>query len=203
MWLTLFAVMFAWVEAAIVVYLREIYYPEGFQFPLRVIESSLLTIELVREFATLVMLAAVAILAGSSRWQRFAYFALAFGVWDIFFYLWLEVAVGWPASILDWDILFLLPLPWIGPVLAPVIISVILILAGIMILRSESSRPFRPPTSAWVLSALATVTVLWTFMRDTEAGLRSAMPEPYPYSVFFVAVGLYAAALVVSWKLNE
>src|SRR3990172_11921841 len=85
LWTVLFAVAFAWVEASVVVYLRDIYYPQGFSFPIQSLSVSRIPIELVRECSTLVMLAAIGILAGTTRWQRFAYFAVAFGVWDIFF----------------------------------------------------------------------------------------------------------------------
>ena len=75
----------------------------------------------MREAATLVMLLAVGMLAGADVAPRLGYTAIAFGVWDIFYYVFLRVIGGWPRSLFDWDILFLLPLPWWGPVLAPVL----------------------------------------------------------------------------------
>ena len=200
LWTVLFAVAFAWVEASVVVYLRDIYYPQGFSFPLQSLSVSRIPIELVRECSTLVMLAAIGILAGTTRWQRFAYFAVAFGVWDIFFYVWLKVALDWPASVFDWDILFLLPLPWIGPVLAPVLVSLGLIFAGLLILRQERVMPFRPTGPAWTLGSAGSVIVLWTFMHDTDATLHGSMPAAYPFEVFSAGLACYAAALWVSMK---
>jgi hypothetical protein len=68
-------------------------------------------VELVREGATLVMLLTLGMLAGRTWRTRFGYSAIAFGVWDIFYYVFLKLISDWPKSVLDWDILFLLPLP--------------------------------------------------------------------------------------------
>ena len=119
-----FAAAMAWVESAVVFYLRtminriEPYQPH----PLPLI-GGLGPAELVREAATLIMLLMVGILAGRTWRSRLGYLAIAFGVWDIFYYIFLKLLCGWPHSVLDWDILFLLPLPWWGPVLAPVSLS--------------------------------------------------------------------------------
>lgn len=198
-----FAIAFAWVEASVVIYLRDLYYPDGFAFPLRPIDQSRLGVELTREFATLVMLATVGMAAGRSRWERFAYFAVAFGIWDVFFYLWLYVAIGWPASVFDWDILFLLPLPWIGPVMAPVVVSLFLMAGGAMILFVERSTPFQPGLVAWLSAMTGSGIILWTFMRDLNAGVHGAMPQPYPYHLFWVGAACYVAAIASSWKNTQ
>ena len=131
-WLVaLYAAAMAWVEAAVVFYLRsmigriEPHQPD----PLPVI-GGFASVELPRELATLVMLFAVGALTGRTWRARLGYTAIAFGVWDIFYYVFLKIMCGWPHSLLDWDILFLLPLPWWGPVLAPVLISLLMILWG-------------------------------------------------------------------------
>ena len=61
------------------------------------------------------------------------YTAIAFGVWDIFYYVFLKIIYDWPKSLFDWDILFLLPLPWWGPVLAPVCIAALMIVWGTLV----------------------------------------------------------------------
>ena len=136
LWCTIFATAFGVVEGAVVVYLRELYYPEGFAFPLKEMAPRILAIEIVREAATLVLLLGVAILAQRRPVRRFAVFAFCFGVWDITYYLALKALLGWPPGLLTWDILFLIPLPWTGPVLAPVLVSLALIAAGVAILRA-------------------------------------------------------------------
>ena len=86
-WTCLFAIAFAFVESSVVVYLRAIYYPDGFTFPLRLIEQEHLFVEILREAATIIMLVAVGFLAGRTGWQRFGFFLICFGVWDIFYYV--------------------------------------------------------------------------------------------------------------------
>ena len=97
----LFGVAVAYFEAAVVVYLRELFYPDGFSFPLTVIPLSLYAIELFRELATIVILITVAALAGKRFWERFGFFIILFGVWDIFYYIWLKTTINWPSSLLD------------------------------------------------------------------------------------------------------
>src|SRR5208283_3335858 len=128
--LATFGVAMGFFEAVVVVYLRQLFYPEGFAFPLRPMSPGLLSLESLREISTMVMLIAVSILAGSGFLRRFSFFLIIFGVWDIFYYVWLKVLVNWPSSLLDWDVLFLIPVIWIGPVLAPVICSGTMIVFG-------------------------------------------------------------------------
>ena len=145
-----YALAMAWVEAAVVFDLRTMVHRiEPFQpDPLPLI-GGLGRVELVREAATLVMVLAVGVLAGRTWRARLGYAALAFGVWDIFYYVFLRVICGWPHSLLDWDILFLLPLPWWGPVLAPVSIAGLMILCGTLASREGEPAPpgaaARPP----------------------------------------------------------
>ncbi|HDH53378.1 MAG TPA: hypothetical protein ENH24_02710, partial [Nitrospirae bacterium] len=135
-WVTVFGIAMAFVESAVVVYLRAIFYPEGFAFPLNRLADYRILVEVLREIATIFMLLSVACLAGKKFWERFAYFMLSFGIWDIFYYVWLKLLLNWPSSIFDWDILFLIPLPWIGPVIAPVSIALMMIVFSILIAHS-------------------------------------------------------------------
>src|SRR3954464_7934186 len=137
LWLAVFAVAMAYVESAVVVYLRAIYYPHGFAFPLALMPSDMVAIEIGREAATLVMLLGVATLAGVDGWDRILMFCIAFGVWDIAYYVWLWVFLRWPPSLLTWDVLFLIPVPWVGPVVAPVIVSVVMIWGSLVMLQSR------------------------------------------------------------------
>lgn len=134
----IFSIAMGYLEAAVVIYLREIYYPEGFTFPLKLLSGTDMRVELLREVATLIMLITIGIIAGKTKIQRFAFFLLAFGIWDIFYYLFLWLLIGWPPHILTWDILFLLPVVWVGPVLAPCILSVTMILCAAVILRKQA-----------------------------------------------------------------
>src|SRR3989344_1428755 len=125
---TLYAVAMGFLEAAVVIYLRELFYPNGFNFPLKgFIDPSILSIEWMREFATIIMLLTVGFLAGEKAYKKFAYFIYAFAVWDIFYYVFLKLTLNWPDSFLTWDLLFLIPWPWISPVLAPLLCTILII----------------------------------------------------------------------------
>lgn len=143
----IFAVAFAWVESAVVVYLRKIYFDGVFKFPLVVaweegkhIIDSLIRIEFGREIATIVMLVAVGCIAGKNRLQKFCYFIIAFGIWDIFYYIWLYIMVGWPESLMTWDLLFYVPLPWVGPVITPLLIATAMFGAGSLLVYYDEKR---------------------------------------------------------------
>ncbi len=194
---SLFAIAFGLVEASVVVYLRQLFYPDGFTFPLKPTLNSILLVEISREFATIVMLAAVGALAGRTRWEKFAWFLIAFGIWDISFYLWLKVFVNWPATLVDWDILFLIPIPWIGPVIAPVLVSIVMIAGGGLILsKSGESSDFRPSGKAIVSTLTGSAVILTSFMLDTDAALRFQPPAPYHYELLVFGLLCYAFAFV-------
>jgi hypothetical protein len=136
-WVVVFAIAFAWVESAAVVYLRKIFFDGAFRFPLLVkweagkhVIDPLVRIEFGREIATVIMLIAVSWVAGKNRVQKFCLFIIAFGIWDIFYYVWLYVMVSWPKSLMTWDLLFYVPLPWVGPVITPLLISLAMVAAG-------------------------------------------------------------------------
>jgi hypothetical protein len=143
-WVVAFAIAFAWVEGAIVVYLREIYFGGSFSFPVvmewqegELVVDKLMRIEFGREIATIIMLVAVGWAAGRTSWQRFCFFMIGFGIWDIFFYIWLWVMVRWPESLMTWDLLFFVPLPWVGPVITPILIALAMTVAGSLIIYFE------------------------------------------------------------------
>jgi len=200
----IFAVAFAFVESSVVVYLRLLYYPEGFAFPLKPALMSQMAVELSREFATIVMLVMVGIIAGKSRWQRFSYFMIAFGVWDIFFYVWLKLILHWPASLLDWDILFLIPVPWIGPVIAPVLVSVVMIAGGWLIIhKEEAAGTFTAPGPAIVLAIVGSLLVLASFLLDPDASLRFQEPKPYRYELLILSMLCYVAAFLLTSRPSK
>ncbi|MEI6567043.1 MAG: hypothetical protein WCR20_10215 [Verrucomicrobiota bacterium] len=138
-----YAAGMAWVESAVVFYLRTMINRINPYQPLPLPEAGGLGMaEVVREAATLLMLLTVGILAGRTWRERLGYAALAFGLWDILYYVFLVVMCSWPTSILDWDILFLIPLPWWGPVLAPVLIASLMIIWGTLVTQEESCARF-------------------------------------------------------------
>ncbi|MCX6544643.1 MAG: hypothetical protein NTV05_09545 [Acidobacteria bacterium] len=206
-WLTVatFAVAMAWVEAAVVYYLRTLVGRiEPYQAdPLPMI-GGLGSAELVREAATLVMLLAVGLLAGRAWRTRLGYAAVAFGVWDVSYYVCLKVMCGWPHSLLDWDVLFLLPLPWWGPVLAPVLVALLMIAWGT--LASQCELPQRTPLPegwTWAPNAAGIVLALYVFMADAirvapqgVTAIVNVLPVRFNWPLFAVALSLMAAPVL-------
>ena len=145
----LFSIAFAYIESAVVVYLRAILYPEGFSFPLQAFDlhpmwPRLVPTEIGREAATLVLIATGAWLFGRSTRERWAYALVIFSTWDIFYYVWLKVLLDWPGSLLDWDLLFLIPVAWASPVLYPVLLSLAMFtVALVILLRDAANRSIR------------------------------------------------------------
>jgi hypothetical protein len=209
-----YAAAMAWVEAAVVYYLRtmvnriEPYQPD----PLPLI-GGLGRAELVREAATLLMLLAVGVLAGRSWRSRLGFSALAFGVWDILYYVFLKILCGWPRSLLDWDILFLLPLPWWGPVLAPMLISLSMILWGTLAgVDRTDDRGGVVEKFAWLMNLCGVVLALSVFMQDTLAAakhgteaVRHVMPHQFNWRLFGLALTFMSAppALALARRISR
>ncbi len=163
----IFAAAMGFLEVVIVVYLRKLYYPRGFNFPLASIETWVINIEWIREFFTVVMLICIGFLAGKTLYEKFAYFLYSFAIWDIFYYIWLKVILNWPASFLTWDLLFLIPWPWAGPVITPIIYSVsITILALCIIHYKDKNYKIKLSKIEWVLFILGSATIMFTFLYD-------------------------------------
>ena len=208
-WLTvaLFAVAMAWVEAAVVFYLRTMLDRlEPYQrLPLPII-GGIGRAELIREASTLVMLLTVGMLAGRNWRRKFGYTVVAFGVWDIFYYVFLKMMTGWPNSMLDWDILFLLPLPWWGPVLAPVMIAGLMVVWGTLVTQMpESTPPTHPAWKAWAACFTGIALALYVFMADAirvagqgEEVLRELLPERFNWPLFCVAFVLMSVPVLTS-----
>ena len=185
-WLTVWGICFGYIEAAVVVYLRLVYYPQGFEFPVVLIEPGTAVVELIREAVTLLFLWAASSLAFQTLMGRLGGFMFLFGTWDIFYYLFLKILLGWPESIFTWDLLFLLPLPWAGPVWAPLVVSTGLVWAGTVVMSREGSgEPVRPGKGSWIVVVLGGTIVVVSFLIPGMAVLRSDVPTRFPWLVFW------------------
>lgn len=166
-WLTLFSIAMGFMETAVVIYLRKMYYPQGFQFPLVPIEPDIALTEFLREAATIIMLLGVGVLSGKTKAQKFAFFIYCFAIWDIFYYIFLKAFLNWPESVFTWDILFLIPVPWVGPVLAPCLVSTSMIaLMLVIVLHEEKGVNTAIKWQEWILLIIGSVTVIISFMLD-------------------------------------
>ncbi|RPI44880.1 MAG: hypothetical protein EHM46_02335 [Bacteroidetes bacterium] len=166
-WITVFAIAMGFLESAVVVYMREIHYPEGFKFPLTPIPADLAVTELFRELATLIMLVSIGVMAGRRFSTGFAWFIYTFATWDIFYYVFLWLLLGWPENLLTWDILFLIPTIWTGPVIAPVLLSLTMILLAVLIVVYEKrGRQTRILPAEWGGLVLGSLVLIFGFILD-------------------------------------
>jgi uncharacterized membrane protein (DUF2068 family) len=166
-WATLFSIAMGFLEAAVVIYLRKLYYPEGFEFPMVPMGQDVMATELLREVSTIVMLLSAGGMLARSALERFAWFIFCFGVWDLIYYFGLWAVLGWPSSLATWDVLFLLPLPWFGPVYAPALVAVGLILLAVIIILGRRMDPgFRVSKKEWLLMIGGAFIIILSFVLD-------------------------------------
>lgn len=216
LWVAVFAIAFAYVESSVVVYLREIYFGGSFDFPIvtfwengRHVLDRLILVEMGREAATIVMLAAAGILAGRTGLQRFCFFMIAFGIWDIFYYAWLYVMLGWPESLLTWDLLFYIPLPWVGPVITPVLIASTMTAAGtLLIALQDRGVRIRWRRVDWVVEMgcafLLIVSFCWDWkniLRVPDGIPRTGIPVSFAWWLFVPAY--LCAAIYFAVRLGQ
>jgi len=184
---SIFAAAMAYLESAIVVYLRDIFYPDGFQFPIKIIQDKIAIIEVGREAATIIMLWFITRMASEKFKEQFALFLFSFGVWDIFYYLWLKIFINWPGYWLEWDILFLIPIPWVGPWLAPVLISIGFIITAVLALKyPERFGDKIYSVKEWLFLMLSAAIILESFLWESDKVLASESPEYYPWWLFAI-----------------
>lgn len=204
-WVSIYAIAMALLEAVVVVYIRGLLQITRDHVTL----GPYVTMETWREAATLVMLAAVGWLAGRKSVDRLAYGLFAFGLWDIWYYIWLKVLTGWPATVWDWDVLFLIPVRWWGPVLAPMLIAALICIVTVMAVRRldrGEALGFTP--ARWGLAAFGGLLALYVFVSDSlHALLRGQVdwdtlrPEPFQWPLFLVALALMAwPSLIAVWS---
>lgn len=196
----IFSIAFGYIEAAVVVYLRAIFYSEGFTFPLTIFSINplwkrLLITEIGREASTLVLVVTGAYLFGRNLRQRVAYFLTIFAVWDIFYYVWLKVLLNWPASLMDWDILFLIPVSWAGPVLAPILVSLVMLLFAMAILYCDCcAKPLKIHFYDWIAFSVVAVIIVISFCIPGPHIAEENYSTYFHWSLF--AAGLLPAVLI-------
>jgi len=197
---SLFAIAMAYLESSVVVYLRAMY---GIEDLIRDInfETDIYTfIEIGREAATIVMLVIIGLIAGNTWQKKLGYFFLSFGIWDIFYYIWLYVFIQWPSSLLEWDILFLIPLPWWGPVIAPILISILLISIGYLLI---SEVKIKVTSIDWIVFVLSIILLLYTFTEDSikviisgTGDLTQIRPTSFNWVLFLITYAAWALTTI-------
>ncbi|HZV13107.1 MAG TPA: hypothetical protein VFA55_07815 [Candidatus Kapabacteria bacterium] len=204
----LFVLGFSFIESCVVAYLQKAFFQGTTNvFPLRLIDMRYLKIEIVREAATIIVLTAAALMLEKGKWRVFWMFSVLFAAWDILYYIWLHVLTGWPASLFDWDVLFLIPFPWLAPVLAPVLVALLLVLSGVLMLKG----PRNAALGIYGVSSgvIGVGLIIWSFISDsfvilykgTEA-LTGFTPQDFHWLVYTLGI-LFCIAPVVSKMFFE
>jgi hypothetical protein len=199
-----FGVAMGYLEAAVVVYLRAAlglgpagvaltHDPAAF--------GSYGAIEVARELATLVMIAAVGWLAGRGGVERVAWAAVAFGTWDIIYYLGLRLIADWPPSLDAWDILFLVPAPWVGPVWAPIVVSAALVGFGLAAAhRVRAGRSIPVGRVRAITATVGAVLIIGSFLVDGDRVRAGEVPTWSGAPLFGAGMllGILAAATALA-----
>lgn len=198
------AAAFGVVEAAVVAYLRAGLDPDGSRFPLVQLPPALLRIEQARELATLVLLGAVAVAAVRGAVARLAAFLVLFGGWDLVYYAALRLMLRWPADVGAWDLLFLLPVRWIGPVYAPLAVAAVMVAAGCLALLHEARcGPFRVRRRHGLGAAAGALLILSSFIRPESWGLDAGLPGRYPVERLAAGLAVGVVAFLDAWRVNR
>ena len=223
LWLTVFSIAMGFLETSVVVYLRKLYYPEGFKFPLIPVTRDIAITEFFREIATIIMLIGAGVMAGKNSIQRFVFFLYSFAIWDIFYYVFLKVLLNWPESLFTWDILFLVPVPWVGPVIAPCIVSLLMIvLAFVVVYFQEKGKHVHITFMEWILFIFGSITAIVSFLWDyiiyvtsygPDSGIwtlssnknmfdevKNYVPQHFNWWPFWVGQGIICLAIVMIYK---
>ncbi len=197
-----FGIAMGYLEAVVVVYLRTAL-DVG---PLDIVPvaepgafDAFAGIESVRELATLVMITAVGWLVGRSWLERLAWAAVVFGTWDIAYYGGLWVAIGWPPAVDTWDILFLLPATWVGPVWAPLVVSAALVGFGLAAARRlRAGRRVLVTSLGLIVALVGGGLVILSFLLDSDRVIAGDGSPWSAWPVFWLGMGLGAVAAVTA-----
>ncbi len=197
--LTIFGISFAFIESSVVVYLREIYYPKSFYFPLKEIPEKILIVEVLRELSTLVLIFSSSLLIGKNRITRVGTFFYLFGVWDIFYYFFLYLFLKWPLSLSEWDLLFLIPVPWVSPVYAPTLCSITFIFLGVLTFYFwKEGFPVPIYFKDWLIFIFSSLLILFSFFYETPVVISGGIPKNFPHTIFFI--GYFILNLFIFYK---
>jgi hypothetical protein len=191
-------------EAAVVVYLLHLQSLGEFAALAHPFESHVLLTEVLREAASLGMITSVACLATTGLVARLGIASLVFGLWDIFYYVFLRLLVGFPESLLTWDVLFLIPTPWVGPVLAPILVSIALCVGGVhAFVRHVGGQASLPSGWHWVMAVAGALIVIVSFTMDTPADFDgSDFPQRFRWEVFLAGLAI-ALTAYLAWAFRR
>jgi hypothetical protein len=218
--LSLFAIVTGYIEAAAVAYIRSIYEPiHARLFPERDPDDLLPlftfeqwreqappylrspVLEIVRETATVVALVLVALATTPTlrRWPATFFLMLGISGWS--YYLSLKALIGWPHSLEDWDLIFMVPLPWVGTVWAALVCYTAMIVAAAWFFGAEATgRPLRSGPFGWLLLLTGSLVTAAPFCWDVQHIVSGGYPRPFNGLVLAAGLALVLAGLLYAWK---
>ncbi len=202
---SMFAIAMGLLEAICVVYIRKIIFPPDGNITNTPISEFNFTLEAIRETMTIIMLTTTSILAAFNWRTRLAMFFLAFGIWDIFYYIGLKIFLDWPTSIIDWDTLFLIPVAWYSPVLVPVLISTYFIFGSIFIILHEGNgTKLKFCFSVVLLQFLGFLVWFYSFIKDSAIISENGyINVKYSWVLFFLGLALGVGSLTIAFLLGK
>ncbi len=124
--MTLAALALGWWEAAAVAALRRaLRIPDGAPNILlwRQLSGYSLRTEQGRRVCGLLLLGLFSGSVAAQPLHGILLFGWGWALWNVAYYGWLRLMVGWPRSLITLDFLTLIPRPWIGPVWLSLLVS--------------------------------------------------------------------------------
>lgn len=202
--LWVFAACMGLMEAAVVVYLRALGRDTGTELAqvqelLRTLDTRLLLIERQREAVTIMMLLVAAFLFSQRLAYRVLAFVLMFGIWDVTYYGFLRRMIGWPGSLTTLDVLFLIPSPWIAPVVSPLLVAGTMVVFASVYLALARTRALKSPHfGAWIAMTVGAALVLFSFLYAKDAYLSATDKLPrFGWPWFLGGYALMLVACIV------
>jgi len=211
-WVGIFAISFAFVEATVVVYLRQMYGIHNLLQDIPAFDSMITFVEVGREFSTLIMLLAVGWAVGRSLQTRLGFAFYALGLWDIFYYIWLKLFINWPESLLTTDILFLLPLPWWGPVIGPALIAALMVIGGgLAVIAADFGHSIQFSALEKITLHGGLLVMLYSFIENSLSALPTNVDtlsqlRPSTFSYHIYVPGLIVTVYIIMrsyWSLGK
>ncbi len=184
--LTIFGIAFGYIEGTVAHYLRMYYYPEGFDFTIKVIDTSTIIIEMIREIATMIILFSIAYISIGNNFMKITNFIYVFAIWDIVYYLTLYFEEKWPRTIFSWDVLFLIPVPWFSPVISPVIISILGIIGVLLVYHIYKNDNEIKISLTFILMIIISLSV-W-IISFVNYNSFNKFPEKYNWPLFIIGI---------------
>ena len=203
--LAFFGIALGYIEGSVVHYLRLHFYPHGFSVYLVNLDFHTLIVEIGREIATLAVISSVALLTKGPAFRQLANFIYIFATWDISYYASLFIFEKWPETLLDWDILFLIPVPWYAPVVVPVTISILgIIIAVIIRLLFKNQKKVICGRVAALLIFCALISWFISFILNTPSG---HFQKHYEWFLFYLGILFslsgFVHLLYMNFKINK